>query len=137
MIINHQSFKNWNKIKNLTFGKSLEICIFKNILRLVRFLTTLDRNLTRMVKKMIRVVRNLTNHGFLVQFMIYLFMDLVIFILIYEGHIHTYHVHNIFVYGKGKRTVHLNFFQHLFLKLLELTFISNQEISINPFLSEK
>ena len=40
-------------------------------------------------------------------------------------------------YGKGKRKVHLNFCQHLFLKLSELTFISNQEISINPFLSEK
>ena len=39
--------------------------------------------------------------------------------------------------GKGKRKVHLNFCQHLFLKLSELTFISNQEISINPFLSEK
>jgi len=41
------------------------------------------------------------------------------------------------IYGKGKRKVHLNFCQHLFLKLSELTFISNQEISINPFLSEK
>ena len=40
-----------------------------------------------------------------------------------------------YTYGKGKRKVHLNFCQHLFLKFSEVTFISNQEISINQFLS--
>ena len=122
MIINHQSFK------NLNFGESLEICIFKNISRLVRFLTTLDRNLTRVVKKMIRVVRNLTNHWFLVQFMIYLFMDMVLFIFIYVG-AYSYLSCSWYIYEVGLDMISTIFIICLFMGISWKSMINNDNQS--------